>query len=342
MEEGTRPCCLLTARTEESVPCVRDAIHGDRRMAIREVAAQIGTSYGTCQVALTQGVRILKAIHTVSQQSLSHILCKMNLGPAQHIFCLVSPPPKKKLKEISGSGTVERKCNLFLAEKYQRFLVCRRICTVKGKLRWVTIILQEIATRPDEPWCLQDMSGAYSHTIFHTLLSCHISSTNCWPLFATNFLDWNMLRMWAHCRLRWFVIALQTWSQNVMKHSCVLFSDKHATEMHVSDAEAVEASCQHGHQHWSQGSVAWMVIMGDGLHNLTDGLAVGAAFNGDTVAGFATAIAVLCHELPHELGMISSTNKPLCWQNKKVVTNLNYFGSLFPSNSSFTIILKVK
>ncbi|XP_021927254.1 zinc transporter ZIP10-like isoform X4 [Zootermopsis nevadensis] len=68
------------------------------------------------------------------------------------------------------------------------------------------------------------------------------------------------------------------------------------------DAEAVEASCQHGHQHWSQGSVAWMVIMGDGLHNLTDGLAVGAAFNGDTVAGFATAIAVLCHELPHELG----------------------------------------
>lgn len=55
--------------------------------------------------------------------------------------------------------------------------------------------------------------------------------------------------------------------------------------------------------------MAWMVIMGDGLHNLTDGLAVGAAFSGDTVAGFATALAVLCHELPHELGTISSTNK---------------------------------
>jgi zinc transporter 5 len=45
-----------------------------------------------------------------------------------------------------------------------------------------------------------------------------------------------------------------------------------------------------------------MVIMGDGLHNLTDGLAIGAAFSGDNVAGFATALAVLCHELPHELG----------------------------------------
>lgn len=34
----------------------------------------------------------------------------------------------------------------------------------------------------------------------------------------------------------------------------------------------------HGHSHMvpsSIGSVAWMVIMGDGLHNFTDGLAIG-------------------------------------------------------------------
>lgn len=49
-------------------------------------------------------------------------------------------------------------------------------------------------------------------------------------------------------------------------------------------------------------STALMVIMGDGLHNLTDGLAIGAAFSGDPVTGFATALAVFCHELPHELG----------------------------------------
>jgi zinc transporter ZupT len=103
-----------------------------------------------------------------------------------------------------------------------------------------------------------------------------------------------------------------------MKHSCTLFRKKHITELHVSDPEAVETvplSRQHGHhhsEHQSHGSVAWMVIVGDSLHNLTDGLAVGAAFNGDTVAGFATAIAVLCHELPHELGMTSSTNKFVC------------------------------
>nr|XP_019558136.3 zinc transporter ZIP10 [Aedes albopictus] len=48
--------------------------------------------------------------------------------------------------------------------------------------------------------------------------------------------------------------------------------------------------------------VAFMVILGDGLHNITDGLAIGAAFAADPVTGMATSFAILCHELPHELG----------------------------------------
>lgn len=48
--------------------------------------------------------------------------------------------------------------------------------------------------------------------------------------------------------------------------------------------------------------VAFMVLLGDGLHNITDGMAIGAAFAVDPVTGMATAFAVLCHELPHELG----------------------------------------
>ena len=51
-------------------------------------------------------------------------------------------------------------------------------------------------------------------------------------------------------------------------------------------------------------SVAWMVVMGDGLHNFTDGMAIGAAFSANIAGGFSTAIAVFCHELPHELGIL--------------------------------------
>ncbi|TWW73102.1 Zinc transporter ZIP6 [Takifugu flavidus] len=58
-------------------------------------------------------------------------------------------------------------------------------------------------------------------------------------------------------------------------------------------------------QHFQQAGIAtlaWMVIMGDGLHNFSDGLAIGAAFTEGLSSGLSTSVAVFCHELPHELG----------------------------------------
>jgi len=49
-------------------------------------------------------------------------------------------------------------------------------------------------------------------------------------------------------------------------------------------------------------SVAFVVTVSDAMHNFTDGLAIGAAFAKSPATGLATSIAVVCHELPHEVG----------------------------------------
>lgn len=51
--------------------------------------------------------------------------------------------------------------------------------------------------------------------------------------------------------------------------------------------------------------VAYLNIIGDGFHNLLDGLIIGAAYLVDVQLGLATTIAVLLHEIPQEIGDFS-------------------------------------
>lgn len=45
-----------------------------------------------------------------------------------------------------------------------------------------------------------------------------------------------------------------------------------------------------------------LVVLGDGLHNFVDGVLIAAAYLVEPALGWATALAVLAHELPQEIG----------------------------------------
>jgi len=49
-------------------------------------------------------------------------------------------------------------------------------------------------------------------------------------------------------------------------------------------------------------ATAWMVVIGDAFHNFTDGLAIAVAFLADPRLGVVTAVAIIAHEIPQELG----------------------------------------
>lgn len=48
--------------------------------------------------------------------------------------------------------------------------------------------------------------------------------------------------------------------------------------------------------------VGALMLMGDGIHNMTDGMVIAAAYLITTELGLATTVAVILHEIPQEIG----------------------------------------
>lgn len=57
----------------------------------------------------------------------------------------------------------------------------------------------------------------------------------------------------------------------------------------------------HHHEH-DQGRSGMMIMIGDTFHNFVDGILIAAAFMADTQLGLVTALAIIAHEIPQEVG----------------------------------------
>ncbi len=64
-----------------------------------------------------------------------------------------------------------------------------------------------------------------------------------------------------------------------------------ATEAHVPDVDRA--------RHAATGK---LILIGDGIHNMVDGVLIAAAFLTDIHLGVITSVAVIAHEIPQELG----------------------------------------
>lgn len=77
----------------------------------------------------------------------------------------------------------------------------------------------------------------------------------------------------------------------------------------------------HEHDHTPTKPVGYLNLIGDAVHNFTDGIAVMSAFLVNPALGFNTAIAIGLHEIPQELGdfgiLLSSgfSKKKALWLN---------------------------
>ena len=70
----------------------------------------------------------------------------------------------------------------------------------------------------------------------------------------------------------------------------------HSAEEQAAAEAEMRAS---GHDHGRSG---WMIIFGDAFHNFTDGVIIAGAFLADVKLGVVTALAIIAHEIPQEIG----------------------------------------
>jgi zinc and cadmium transporter len=45
-----------------------------------------------------------------------------------------------------------------------------------------------------------------------------------------------------------------------------------------------------------------LIVLGESIHNFVDGVLIAAAFLSDIHLGFVTSLAIIAHEIPHEIG----------------------------------------
>ena len=74
--------------------------------------------------------------------------------------------------------------------------------------------------------------------------------------------------------------------------------DDHCHEHAVEDAHAAN----HAHDAPRKKASGSLVLIGDALHNILDGVLIAAAFLTDVHLGIVSALAIMAHEIPQEVG----------------------------------------
>lgn len=90
------------------------------------------------------------------------------------------------------------------------------------------------------------------------------------------------------------------------------------------------------HSHHNYKSATSLVVIGDTIHNLIDGVAIGASFMISPGLGFITAFSTFLHEVPHEIGDFGILLKA-GWEKKNIIL-VNLFSAAVTVIGAFSVV----
>ncbi|MEO8018558.1 MAG: ZIP family metal transporter [Pseudomonadota bacterium] len=98
--------------------------------------------------------------------------------------------------------------------------------------------------------------------------------------------------------------------------------DDHCDTHTISLAHDHGHNHSHNHDHARRKASGSLVLVGDALHNVLDGVLIAAAFLTDVHLGIVTALAIMAHEIPQEVGIFAVLLNSGVNRRRAVVLNL--------------------
>jgi zinc and cadmium transporter len=80
---------------------------------------------------------------------------------------------------------------------------------------------------------------------------------------------------------------------------------RHCHDDHCDEHTITHDGHSHQHERARRKASGSLVLVGDSLHNSLDGVLIAAAFLTDTHLGIVTALAIMAHEIPQEVGIFA-------------------------------------
>jgi zinc and cadmium transporter len=77
---------------------------------------------------------------------------------------------------------------------------------------------------------------------------------------------------------------------------------RHCHDDHCDEHTVSDHGHSHSHDHARRKASGSLVLVGDALHNVLDGVLIAAAFLTDVHLGIVTTVAIAAHEIPQEVG----------------------------------------
>jgi zinc and cadmium transporter len=77
---------------------------------------------------------------------------------------------------------------------------------------------------------------------------------------------------------------------------------RHCHDDHCDEHTVSDQGHEQQHDHARRKASGSLVLVGDALHNVLDGVLIAAAFLTDVHLGLVTAVAIMAHEIPQEVG----------------------------------------